>query len=108
MASARGPQLRVFAFILVSGLFGGLVFNGATIALPKLIAERLPEASLTGVGIVAALIFAAAAFAQLPVGRLLDRWGARLLLFVIEGPRPRFSWRWPGPGPNRRHDGASR
>ena len=37
------------------------------------------------VGVIAALIFAAAAFAQLPVGRLLDRWGARPLLFAIEG-----------------------
>jgi MFS family permease len=83
----RGVQLRVFAFIAVSGLFGGLVFNGATIALPKLIAERLPETSLSAVGIVTALIFAAAAFAQLPVGRLLDHWGARPLLFAIEGAK---------------------
>ena len=37
------------------------------------------------VGVIAALIFGAAAFAQLPVGRLLDRWGARPLLFTIEG-----------------------
>ena len=34
---------------------------------------------------VAAAIFAAAAFAQLPVGRLLDRVGARPLLFAVEG-----------------------
>ena len=80
-------QLRVFAFIAVSGLFGGLVFNGATIALPKLLAERLPEASLGAVGAIAALVFAAAAFAQLPVGRLLDHWGARPLLFAIEGAK---------------------
>jgi MFS family permease len=94
VASARQPvtaepgvQARVFAFILISGLFGGLVFNGATIALPKLLAERLPEASLGGVGAMAALVFAAAAFAQLPVGRLLDQWGARPLLFAIEGAK---------------------
>ena len=78
-------QLRILAFIAISGLFGGLVFTGATIALPKLLAERLPGAGLVLVGVVAALIFGAAAFAQLPVGRLLDRWGARPLLFTIEG-----------------------
>ena len=78
-------QLRILAFIAISGLFGGLVFTGATIALPKLLAERLPGAGLVLVGVIAALIFGAAAFAQLPVGRLLDRWGARPLLFAIEG-----------------------
>lgn len=31
---APAAQRRVFAFILLSGLFGGLVFNGTTIALP--------------------------------------------------------------------------
>lgn len=81
----RGDQLRIFAFIAVSGLFGGLVFTGATIALPKLLAERLPGIGLVLVGVIAALVFGAAAFAQLPVGRLLDRWGARPLLFAIEG-----------------------
>ena len=78
-------QLRILVFIAISGLFGGLVFTGATIALPKLLAERLPGAGLVLVGVIAALIFGAAAFAQLPVGRLLDRWGARPLLFTIEG-----------------------
>ena len=34
-------QLRILIFIAISGLFGGLVFTGATIALPKLLAERL-------------------------------------------------------------------
>jgi MFS family permease len=86
-ASMAGTQIRVLAFIAVSGLFGGLIFNGATIALPKLLAERLPAASLAVVGILTALVFAAAAFAQLPVGRLLDRWGARPLLFTIEGTK---------------------
>jgi MFS family permease len=85
-ASLASTRLRVFAFIAISGLFGGLIFNGASIALPKLLAERLPEVSLV-VGILAALVFAAAAFAQLPVGRLLDRWDARPLLFTIEGTK---------------------
>ena len=43
----RGPrasepcvQRRVFAFI--RNLFGGLIFTGGTVALPQLLAERLP------------------------------------------------------------------
>lgn len=49
--------------------------------------ERLPDAGLLGVGAVTALVFAVAGFAQLAVGRLLDAWGARRLLLVIEGSK---------------------
>ena len=81
-AAPTGDQASILAFLAISGLFGGLIFTGATIALPKLLAERLPASGLSMVGVIAALVFAAAAFAQLPVGRLLDRWGARPLLFL--------------------------
>ena len=78
-------QLRVLGFIAISGLLGGLIFNGVTIVLPRFLAERMPELGLFQVGAAASLIFAVAGFAQLPVGRLLDRWDARPLLFVVEG-----------------------
>jgi hypothetical protein len=68
-----GSQMRVLAFVALSGVLGGLIFNGVRIVLPKLLAERLPETGLLTVGILAAAIFATAGFAQLPVGRLLDR-----------------------------------
>ncbi len=83
-------QRRVLAFIALSALLGGLIFNGVTIALPKLLAERLPGIGLLAIGGFAAAIFAAAGLAQLPVGRLLDRWGARPLLFAIEGAKTPF------------------
>jgi MFS family permease len=85
-----GSQLRVLAFLALSGLLGGLIFNGVTIALPKFLDERLPGSDLLAVGTLAAAIFAVAGFAQLPVGRLLDRWGARPLLFAIEGTKTPF------------------
>lgn len=78
---------RVIAFIAISGLLGGLIFNAATIALPKLLAERLPQLGLAVIGVVAAAVFASAAFAQLPVGRLLDRVEARPLLFSVEAAK---------------------
>lgn len=87
LPAASTARWRVLAFIAISGLLGGLIFNAATIALPKLLAERLPQLGLVAVGAVAAAIFAAAAFAQLPVGRLLDRVGARPLLFAVEGAK---------------------
>lgn len=87
LPSTSTARWRVLAFIAISGLLGGLIFNAATIALPKLLAERLPHLGLVAVGGIAATIFAAAAFAQLPVGRLVDRIGARPLLLAVEGAK---------------------
>lgn len=82
MTSRRG---RVVLVIAVSALFGGLVFNGVTVSLPKLFEERLVDVtrSLTGVGAAASIVFAMAAFAQLPVGNLLDRYGARAIFLPV-------------------------
>ena len=83
--TARATQIRVFAIVLVAALFGGMIFNTVTVSLPKLFDERLLESgvNLTEVGGYAALVFAVAAFAQLPVGDLLDRYGARSILIGL-------------------------
>jgi MFS family permease len=75
----------VFAFVGVSAVFGGLIFNGVTVALPKLFEEQLGSWSggIVQVGLLTALAFAVAAFAQLPVGALLDRLGARPVVLTI-------------------------
>ncbi len=82
---ARRTQITVFAVICVSALFGGLVFNAVTISLPKFFDERLTGAAgdLTWIGASTGLVFAIAAFAQLPVGELLDRYGARPILVTL-------------------------
>jgi MFS family permease len=84
-ADRRRAQLRVFAFVAVSAVFGGLIFNGVTVALPKLFEEQLGSwsGSIAQVGLLTALAFAVAAFAQLPVGALLDRHGARPVVLTI-------------------------
>jgi MFS family permease len=68
--------------ILLAAFFGGAVFNGVSITLPKLFEERLSDitSNLSAIGGYTALVFAVAAFAQLPVGNLLDRYGARPVL----------------------------
>ncbi len=70
---------RALALVALSAFFGGLVFNGVTFALPKLFEERLGDhlPDLASLGLVTGLVFATAGFAQLPVGGLLDRGGAR-------------------------------
>lgn len=84
----RRTQWTVFLVICVAALLGGMVFNFVTISLPKFLEERLVEgnADLAWIGASAGLVFAVAAFAQLPVGELLDRIGARpVLLFLLAG-----------------------
>ncbi len=82
---SKGVQWNVFVIICISALFGGMVFNMVTISLPKFLDERLMNESvdLAWVGASAGFIFAVAAFAQLPVGELLDRVGARLVVLCL-------------------------
>jgi MFS family permease len=78
-------QVRVFAVVAIAAILGGLVFHGTTVALPKIFEERLAgwTESIATIGLLVALVFAAAAFAQIAVGHLLDRYGARPLLPAI-------------------------
>lgn len=88
-AVSRRTQLRVFAVVVVSAIFGGVVFNAVTMTLPKLFDERLlsSDIDLSQVGGYTALVFGVAAFAQLPVGDLLDRYGARPILVGLLIPQ---------------------
>lgn len=81
----RGIQITVFFIVCVAALFGGLVFNAITVSLPKFFDERLVNfgGDLAWIGASAGLVFAVAAFAQLPVGELLDRFGARPILLGL-------------------------
>ena len=69
-------QQRVFLFLIIAPMVGGLIFQATTISLPKIMDERLsamlPETS--EIGLVTALVFGCAAFAQLAVGEMLDRY----------------------------------
>jgi MFS family permease len=55
------------------------------VALPKIFEERLAgwTEDIAAIGLLVALVFAAAAFAQIAVGHLLDRYGAKPLLPAI-------------------------
>src|SRR5262249_15398604 len=83
--------LRIAVFVGVTAIFGGLIFNGVTVVLPKLFEDRLGawSGSIAQVGALAAAAFAIAALAQLPTGRLLDRFGARpvaMTILVLQAP----------------------
>jgi predicted MFS family arabinose efflux permease len=86
------PDVRLAAWIAASvfGLFiliavtAGLVFNTVTIALPKVIDERLGfNLSLTMVGGIATAVFLCGAVAQLTIGRVLERYPPHLVFAVV-------------------------
>jgi len=89
VAAAQGAQVRVFLVVGVAALFGGIIFHGTTVALPKVFEERLAGLvdDIATLGLLVSLVFAIAAIAQIAVGRLLDRYGARLILPLIVVPQ---------------------
>ena len=84
---SASAQLNVFLIVGVTALFGGFVFAGVTVALPKLFEERLSAEMLgiAGIGIITTAVFFTASFTQLFTGRLIDRIGPRPVLIIATG-----------------------
>jgi MFS family permease len=83
MLSPRATTV-LFASYMAISLTGGLTFNTALIALPKLLDERLGDgASLMAVGWLATGIFLCGGLAQLAMGRLLERTQPHLLFAAV-------------------------
>jgi MFS family permease len=87
MSIDRSTLMRVFAIIFFSTAIGGLIFQSTTFALPKVFDERLTDlaSTATAVGSYAFIVFAAAAFAQLVVGYMVDRYSVRIVFAVVAG-----------------------
>jgi MFS family permease len=85
VALDANAQVRLFAVIGIASLFGGIVFHGTTIALPKIFEIRLQGVvgDLATIGLLVSLVFALAALAQIVIGHLLDRVGARPVLPLV-------------------------
>jgi MFS family permease len=74
----------IFALFIVIALCAGLVFNIISIALPKIIDERLgAELPLVWIGGLASAVFMCGAIAQITVGRLVERFPLHILFTVI-------------------------
>ena len=92
-ATAEGPKVarrdlvRLFSIIFFSTAVGGLVFQSTTFSLPKVFEERLGDiaGSASMIGWYAFLVFALAAFAQLVVGYLVDRYSVRTVFAFVAG-----------------------
>ena len=74
----------VFALFILIAMTAGLVFNTVTIALPKIVDERLGiNISLVMVGGISTAVFLCGAIAQFTVGRLLDKYPPHLLFAAV-------------------------
>jgi MFS family permease len=81
----RQTMTRIFAVLLIATACGGVIFNSTTVAMPKVFDERLRVLtdSSFGIGALVALVYTLAAFAQLVMGALIDRFELRRLMIGI-------------------------
>jgi MFS family permease len=76
---------RIFTILVVATACGGVIFNSTTVAMPKVFDERLRELTQSsfGIGALVALVYTLAAFAQLAMGALIDRFEMRRLMIGV-------------------------
>jgi MFS family permease len=81
----RRTMARIFAILIVATACGGVIFNSTTVAMPKVFDERLRALTETnlGIGALVAFVYSVAAFAQVLVGALIDRFEMRRLMITI-------------------------
>jgi MFS family permease len=76
--------IAIFALFVVVALSAGLVFNTISVALPKIVDERLGnQIPLIAVGGLATAVFLCGALAQIAVGRLVERFPPHLLFAIV-------------------------
>jgi MFS family permease len=76
---------QIFAILLIATACGGVIFNSTTVAMPKIFDERLRALTQTnlGLGALVALVYTVAAFAQVVMGKLIDRFEMRRLMMAV-------------------------
>jgi MFS family permease len=72
--------VTIFALYIVIAVASGLIFNTVSVALPKIVDERLGQGiSLAAVGWLTTAVFLCGAIAQFSMGRLIERFSPPLL-----------------------------
>ena len=77
--------IRITMIIFFTTAISSIIFQGTTFSLPKVFDERLQGIAPTAtmVGWLAFLVFGIASFAQVIVGKMLDRYGPRGVFAVV-------------------------
>ena len=85
MTIDRNLIIRTFAIIFITTAIGGFIMRSTTFALPKIFDERLTDItnSATLTGMYSFLVFTLAAFAQLAVGYLIDRYSIKVIFAIV-------------------------
>jgi MFS family permease len=73
----------IFTLFIVVAVSAGLVFNTISVALPKIVDERITGIPLLEVGILSTAVFLCGAIAQLTVGRLVERFQPHILFAIL-------------------------
>ena len=73
----------IFGLFLLVAVSAGLVFNTISVALPKIVDERISGISLIEVGGLTTAVFLCGAVAQLTVGRLVERFPPHILFAIL-------------------------
>jgi MFS family permease len=76
---------QIFVILVIATACGGVIFNAATVAMPKVFDERLRTLTDTNVGIGAlvAFVYSVAAFAQVLMGTLMSRYDMKPLMIGV-------------------------
>jgi MFS family permease len=76
---------QIFTILLIATACGGVIFNSATVAMPKVFDERLRALTQTnfGLGALVAFVYSIAAFAQVVMGSLIDRFEMKRLMIGV-------------------------
>ena len=81
----RDIIFKVSLVIFFTTAVSSVIFQGTTFALPKVFEERLSgiASSASFLGILALFVFAVASFAQLVVGKMLDKIGPKKVFLIV-------------------------
>jgi MFS family permease len=82
----RGMLWRLFLILMAISLAGTIIFNATTVVMPKLFEQEIPALTSAGtfeIGLAVCAVFAAAAFAQMVVGNLMDKKSIRAVLVPL-------------------------
>ncbi len=90
-ARSSAPDVRlsatvaaiIFGLFIVVALSAGLVFNTLSVALPKIVDERVSNISLVEIGGLTTAVFICGAIAQMAVGRLVERFRLHIMFAVL-------------------------
>ena len=90
-AKKKGPESppvdwkRVLLVVVITTALGGFIFNTTTISFPKVLDERMLSLDYTAttIGAIAMAVYVGAAFSQIVVGNMIDRYPIKPIFLTL-------------------------